>query len=265
VTDYYVGLISGTSTDGIDAVLARIADDGKFHIDNACSVPYAARVRRAVEELARTSPTQPVALQRVGELNIQLGELFAGAAHSVMSGMNPNRVQAIGSHGQTVLHNPAGEYPFTLQLGSGAVIAELTGIAAVVDFRAADMAAGGQGAPLAPAFHRAVFQDHLESRCIVNIGGIANVSYLPANAQQPTLGFDTGPGNTLLDLWINRHQHQAFDRNGEWGASGSVDAELLKAMLADPYLAIAPPKSNRSRIFQSRLVRCITGVEADKS
>ena len=249
MTDYYVGLISGTSTDGIDAVLADIAEDGKIQIDNACSVAYPAPVRRAVEKLARTSRTQPIDLQRAGELDVQLGELFAAAAQSVMPETNPGRVRAIGSHGQTVLHNPAGEHPFTLQLGSGAVIAERTGIATVVDFRAADIAAGGQGAPLVPAFHHAVFHDLEESRCIVNIGGISNVSYLPANPQQPTLGFDTGPGNTVLDTWIERHKRQPFDQDGEWGASGSVDSGLLTAMLADPYLATAPPKSTGREYF----------------
>ncbi len=249
MTDYYVGLISGTSTDGIDAVLATIAEDRKVQIDNACSVAYPAPVRCAVEELARTSRTQPIDLQRAGELNVQLGELFAAAAQSAMSGTNPDRVRAIGSHGQTVLHNPAGKHPFTLQLGSGAVIAERTGIATVVDFRAADIAAGGQGAPLVPAFHNAVFHDLRESRCIVNIGGISNVSYLPANPRQPTLGFDTGPGNTLLDTWIERHKRQPFDQDGEWGASGLADIGLLAAMLADPYLGTAPPKSTGREYF----------------
>jgi anhydro-N-acetylmuramic acid kinase len=167
----------------------------------------------------------------------------------VRSGLRAGEIRALGSHGQTVRHHPAGAYPFTSQLGNPAVIAELTRITTVADFRARDVAAGGQGAPLAPGFHAAQFRSPAVDRVILNLGGIANITYLPSAGAQPVIGFDTGPGNTLIDQWTYRHRQQRFDRDGAWAATGRVSGALLERLLADPYFAMAPPKSTGREHF----------------
>jgi anhydro-N-acetylmuramic acid kinase len=165
------------------------------------------------------------------------------------SGLAKKDIRAIGSHGQTLRHRPRAAHPFTLQIGNPSVIAERTGITTVADFRARDMAAGGQGAPMVPAFHHQMFHSAQRNRVIVNIGGIANVTCLPAVAAQPVSGFDTGPGNTLLDQWVHRHHAQARDDAGQWAASGRASRELLELLLSDPYFAAAPPKSTGREHF----------------
>ena len=190
-------------------------------------------------------------VERMGELDMALGELFAAAANAVIkkSGLAPKDIRAIGSHGQTIRHRPRAAHPFTLQIGNPSVIAERTGITTVADFRARDIAAGGQGAPLVPAFHRHVFHSPQRHRVIVNIGGIANITCLPADAAQPVTGFDTGPGNTLLDQWIRHRQGRSHDDNGQWAAAGRASNELLEQLLADPYFAAPPPKSTGREHF----------------
>jgi anhydro-N-acetylmuramic acid kinase len=187
----------------------------------------------------------------VGQLDVRLGKLFAEAAIAVIahSGLQTRDIQAIGSHGQTVRHRPDATHPFTLQLGDPSVISELTGITTVADFRRRDMAAGGQGAPLAPAFHAAQFRSTQRNRLILNIGGIANVTYLPADQSAQVIGFDTGPGNTLLDQWTHHHLREPFDRDGKWAESGVVSNTLLDSMLADPYFELTPPKSSGREYF----------------
>ena len=246
MSEYYVGLMSGTSADAIDAALVRFEADHRPAVENSCAITYPETIRTAILSIAKS---QSVDLDRFGELDISLGRLFADAAQTAIGTFSAARVRAIGSHGQTVRHCPTNRTPFTLQLGHGAVIAERTGIITVVDFRSADMAAGGQGAPLVPAFHHAVFHDSDECRAIVNVGGIANVSYIPANKSQQTLGFDTGPGNTLLDHWTHRHRGTAFDADGAWGARGTVDNQLLHRLMSDVYFTRSPPKSTGPEYF----------------
>ncbi|MGE5240391.1 MAG: anhydro-N-acetylmuramic acid kinase, partial [Bacteroidota bacterium] len=207
---HYIGLISGTSVDAVDAALVSLPANGKFTLVATHAHPIPATIRDAIQALMRAGADE---IDRFGELDMALGELFAEAANAVMAqaGVGKNDIRAIGSHGQTLRHRPRAAHPFTLQVADPSVIAERTGITTVADFRARDMAAGGEGAPLVPAFHRHVLHTPKQNRAIVNIGGIANVTYLPADAAQPVSGFDTGPGNTLLDQWIARHHAQSHD------------------------------------------------------
>ena len=241
----YLGLISGTSADGIDAALVRFAP--RLEIAGAQTVAYPAGVRRQILALAR--PAAAVALSEFGRLDLEIGTCFAAAALQLLrtAGLAPRDVTALGSHGQTVCHQPAGSHPFTLQLGDPNVIAERTGIVTVADFRRADVAAGGQGAPLLPALHAAELADPALPRAILNLGGIANVSVLVPG--QPVRGFDTGPANCLLDAWSARVRGTPRDDGGAWAASGRVDPALLSNLLSDPYFALPPPKSSGREVF----------------
>ncbi len=245
---FFIGLMSGTSADGIDAALVSFTGDAA-ELVKTHYLPYPDSIRSAVQSLMAPRDNE---LVRVGELNTQLGELFAEAALALCTDIHTGDIVAIGSHGQTVRHHPDSLLPFTMQLGSGAVIAERTGITTVSDFRSRDIAAGGQGAPLAPAFHNAVFRSPEEDRVIVNIGGIANVTYLPANTGDPISGFDTGPGNTLLDLWIKEHKSKPFDRDGAWAAQGTAIQSLLDEMLIDGHFTRQPPKSTGQEYFNRK-------------
>ena len=244
----YLGLMSGTSVDGIDAALVSLSDGKPPLLTATHAHPIPATIRDEIQALMRTGANE---VERMGELDMALGELFAAAANAVIkkSGLAPKDIRAIGSHGQTIRHRPRAAHPFTLQIGNPSVIAERTGITTVADFRARDIAAGGQGAPLAPAFHRHVFHSPQRHRVIVNIGGIANITCLPADAAQPVTGFDTGPGNTLLDQWIRHRQGRSHDDNGQWAAAGRASNELLEQLLADPYFAAPPPKSTGREHF----------------
>ena len=244
-----LGLMSGTSVDAIDAVLVRLADRHIELID-CLALPLPDELRAAIAAISQSGPNE---IERLGILDRQLGLSFAEAALALLSqaGIERDKVRAIGSHGQTIRHRPpssraAGEVAFTLQIGDPNTIAEVTGITTVADFRRRDIAAGGEGAPLAPAFHAAVFADHSEHRAIVNIGGIANVTLLAGAAVS---GFDSGPGNTLLDHWVQRHRGQRYDVDGAWAAAGTVNERLLHNMLAHPFLAQAPPKSTGKEMF----------------
>ncbi|TAN05668.1 MAG: anhydro-N-acetylmuramic acid kinase [Rhodanobacteraceae bacterium] len=241
----YLGLISGTSADGIDAALARFAP--QFEVVAAHTAAYPAAIRQRILDLAR--PAATVALRDLGGLDVEIGECFAAAALDLLrgAGVAPRDVTALGSHGQTVCHQPGGVRPFTLQIGDANVIAERTGITTVADFRRADVAAGGQGAPLLPALHAAVLADRKVSRAVLNLGGIANVTLLVPG--QPVLGFDTGPANCLMDAWSARMRGTARDEGGAWAAAGRVDATLLHTLLADPYFALPPPKSSGRELF----------------
>ena len=181
----------------------------------------------------------------LGRLDTSLGRNFANATEAMMSEMGIDReaITAIGSHGQTAAHHPDGAEPFSLQLGDPNIIAQQTGITTVADFRRRDIAAGGQGAPLAPGFHAFMFRHQKLNRTIVNIGGIANLTVLPADHSQPVTGFDTGPGNTLLDAWTREHMGRAFDNDGEWAAGGTSNSELLDALLQDSFVHQQGPKS----------------------
>jgi anhydro-N-acetylmuramic acid kinase len=235
----YIGLISGTSVDGIDAALVEFGATPVLHF--ACTYPMPEALAQEVLTLSQAHGN--ASLDSVGQLDTRLGEVFADTALRLLADSKTatNGVRAIGSHGQTLRHRPSGAAPFTMQLGDANIIAERTGITTIADFRRRDVAAGGQGAPLVPAFHAAVLQDAGEDRAVLNIGGIANVSLLPARG--PVRGFDTGPGNGLMDAWCLRHRGERFDRGGAFAAEGRVDAELLARLLEDDFLALPPPKS----------------------
>jgi anhydro-N-acetylmuramic acid kinase len=245
MSDLYLGMLSGTSIDGVDAVLAEIGDND-CRIVEAKTTPFRPALHARLQKLVEAPETS---LRALGALDVAVGRFFAECALDVIAaaGIKPTDVAAIGSHGQTVYHDPLGAEPFSLQLADPNSIAARTGITTVADFRRLDIALGGQGAPLVPAFHAWRFSDANEARAIVNIGGIANITVLaPA---RDVRGFDTGPGNTLLDLWIKRCKGQPFDDEGKWAASGNVDARLLDACLADPFFRAPVPKSTGRELF----------------
>jgi anhydro-N-acetylmuramic acid kinase len=241
----FLGLISGTSADGIDAVLVRF--EPVLTVLAARTYPWDGFVRERL--LALATGAAAMRLDAYGQLDVEVGECFAACANALLAeaGVAAADVAAIGSHGQTVCHRPHGDHPFTLQIGDPSGIAERTGITTVADFRRADVAAGGQGAPLLPALHAALFADPHVSRAVLNLGGIANLTLLqPGRA---VVGFDTGPANCLLDAWSSRHLGAARDEGGAWAASGRVDTDLLARWLADPRFALAPPKSTGREVF----------------
>lgn len=242
----YLGLISGTSMDGIDAALAEF-DVGSCVVKHAQSRPYPEALRTQLFKVV--NGPGDCNLDELGRLDTEIGEAFASVAGDVLrdAGVAASQVTAIGSHGQTIRHQPQGEYPFTWQIGNPHLIAERTGITTVADFRRRDVAAGGEGAPLMPAFHQAVLASADENRAVINIGGIANLTWLPRSG--PVIGFDTGPGNCLMDGWASRHLGAAFDRDGQWAANGRVHADLLGRLLAEPFLAAEPPKSTGRELF----------------
>jgi anhydro-N-acetylmuramic acid kinase len=248
MAELYVGLISGTSVDGVDAVVADFSDD-RCRIVAARTTAYPPEVAARVRSLI-TDPVIPLA--QLGALDIAVGRFFAACARAIMSeaGCAPADVVAIGHHGQTVFHEPSGPEPFTLQIGDPSAIVAATGVTTVADFRRLDMALGGQGAPMVPAFHEWAFGSADEVRIVLNVGGIANVTILAPGA--PTTGFDTGPGNALLDAWIGRCRGRGFDERGAWAASGSVDPSLLEACLGEPYFDLPPPKSTGRELFHLR-------------
>ena len=236
---FFLGLISGTSVDGIDAALVRFAP--RLDVVAARTFPLDAAL--SAEVLRVSQSDAQLSLDDLGRLDTRVGEAFAAAANALIaeSGIGRARIAAIGSHGQTLRHSPTGPAPFTLQVGDASVIAERTGITTVADFRRRDVAAGGQGAPLVPAFHAAVFGGAGVERAVLNLGGIANLTLLPVDG--PVRGFDTGPANGLMDAWHLRERGTRFDRNGDYARSGTVIADLLARLLADPWLALPPPKS----------------------
>ncbi len=242
----YLGMISGTSADSIDAALVSVAD-GAPQVKATYAYPWPPVLRERM--LALMQDEVALDLDAFGRLDVEIGRCFAEAALRLLeqSGTPATSVRAIGSHGQTVRHRPTGDHPFTLQLGDASVIAERCRIDVVADFRRADVAAGGQGAPLLPALHAMLLAHDGHNRVVLNLGGIANITVL--NADGTVLGFDTGPANGLLDAWCLRHRGESFDRDGAFAASGTVDNSLLDALLADPYFALAPPKSTGREHF----------------
>jgi len=242
----YIGLISGTSMDGVEAVALEI-DSARMQVRGATHLDYpaalAAELRDAVAHPERCT------VDALGSLDARIGEVFADATGQLLNkaGIAARQVRAIGSHGQTLLHRPRAAVPFTLQIGDANRIAERTGIDVVADFRRRDLAAGGEAAPLVPAFHAAAFGAPGEDRAVVNIGGIANITLLHADGR--VTGFDTGPGNCLMDLWVQEHQDEPYDEDGQLAASGSVEPELLELLLQEPYLSLPPPKSTGRELF----------------
>lgn len=254
--ELYIGLMSGTSLDGVDAVLA--AGRGKhLQLLNSVHLSYPAGLRRRLLALHRPGNDE---LHRAVVLGNELAALYAAAVRALLAraAVRARAVVAIGCHGQTVRHRPDAGY--TLQLVNGALLAELTRISVVCDFRSRDIAAGGEGAPLVPAFHRAMFGSPRGDRTIVNVGGIANVTCLPARGS--VTGFDCGPGNCLLDAWILERRRKRYDRNGAWAARGSVIPRLLRKLLAHPFFRRQPPKSTGRDEFNLKwLQRALTGRE----
>lgn len=241
----FIGLISGTSIDGIDAALVDFSHD-EIKLLDSFYYPYSIEIRAKIYSISQADQT--IALNDYGQLDSEIGILFAEAANALLeqSQIPKKQVRAIGSHGQTVFHAPNAKFGFSLQLGDPNRIAQLTGIKTIADFRRADIAVGGQGAPLVPAFHQAAFKSSIP-RTIVNIGGIANITALVDNNVQ--IGFDTGPGNTLMDLWIAQNLGQTYDNNGAWAASGSVNPILLASLKEDEYFKLKPPKSTGTDYF----------------
>ena len=244
--ELYIGLMSGTSVDGIDAALVDFSNDQTnligFHYQ-----PFTAQLKTQIDQISRAN--QAVLLDDYGKLDSELGQLFAQACLTLLSKSqrSASDVIAIGSHGQTVYHAPSPPYGFSLQIGDPNIIAEITGITTIADFRRRDIAQGGQGAPLVPAFHQAAFGNNQSSRVIINIGGIANITVLSAN--NTVTGFDTGPGNTLMDYWAQQHLGHNYDANGNWAASGTINTALLNLLKDDPYFSLALPKSTGKEYF----------------
>lgn len=243
----YLGLISGTSADGIDVALAGFDPQPRLHA--ALTHPYPDALRQRILALAQGDGH--IALDELGALDVEIAQNFADAANALLmrAGVPASAVTALGSHGQTVRHRPHSATPYTLQLGDANVIAELTGIVTVADFRRRDLAAGGQGAPLAPAFHAAMLGRGEATRVVLNLGGIGNITIIPAHAQAPVRGFDTGPANCLLDAWAQRELGKPCDAGGAFAASGHVNRALLAQLLSDAYFAAAPPKSTGREVF----------------
>jgi anhydro-N-acetylmuramic acid kinase len=246
----YAGLMSGTSVDGVEAVLLEISGQ-QFQVRAATHTQYPALLAARLQAAIANPSTCD--LNELGELDAAVGDVFADAAMGLLkfAGFSAHQVRAIGSHGQTLLHRPRGAPAFTLQIGDANRIAERTGVDVVADFRRRDVAAGGEGAPLVPAFHAAAFGGP-GARVVANIGGIANITVLGAAGS--VTGFDTGPGNCLMDMWSREHLGQPFDQDGAFAASAEVHLELLRRLLTEPYLKRAPPKSTGRELFNRGLL-----------
>lgn len=241
----FIGLMSGTSADAIDAVLVQI-DANRCHQLAHTSLALDDATHDAILALNGSGPDE---IERLGALHVHLGERFAEAAQAVLAqaGRPSSDIIAIGSHGQTLRHRPA--IGFSLQIGSADIIAARTGITTIADFRNRDIALGGQGAPLVPRYHQAMLAQQGERRAVVNIGGMANVTLLDGG--KLVAGFDTGPGNVLLDLWCRQHTGARFDRDGAWGAEGQPLAPLLERLLDEPYFRLPHPKSTGRELFSA--------------
>ena len=243
--DYYIGLMSGTSVDGVDCVLVQFQGDQPKLIASHFE-PIEPGLR---EDILQLCSGENNGLELYGNTDVAIGQLFAKAALTLLANEEIERtaIRAIGSHGQTVFHHPQGDTRFTLQIGDPNSIAQLCGITTIADFRRRDMAAGGQGAPLAPVLHRNCFQSATSDRVVLNVGGIANITVL--NKDGTCLAFDTGPANVLMDYWIGKHQQRNYDKNGDWAASGNIIQPLLKLLLDEPYFSKAAPKSTGRELF----------------
>lgn len=254
----FVGLMSGTSLDGVDSALADLS--GRPVVVATGFLPFPSALRQALLDLSQSGADE---LERAGRLAVELSALYATAVNELLAeaGIGPSGIEAIGCHGQTVRHRP--ESGFTIQLLNPALLAERTGITVVADFRSRDIAAGGQGAPLVPAFHAACFRSTERHRVVVNIGGIANLTDLPTPTGGAVRGFDSGPGNMLLDLWASRHLGADCDRDGRFASTGAVIPTLLERMLADEYFRRSPPKSTGRERFNAQWLDARLGEDGD--
>lgn len=252
--NYYIGLLSGTSLDSIDAAVIDLSGK-KIQLIDSLNYKIPEALRQQLIALCLPDDNE---IDRMGEADRTLGKVFSDATKTLLSQCKIPKedIRAIGSHGQTIRHRPQLQYPFTLQIGDPNTIAYETGITTVTDFRRKDIAAGGQGAPLAPAFHQAAFASGKHNRAIINIGGMANITYLGSNGDNS--GFDTGPGNILMDSWIKKYQQKDYDDNGEWAASGTVDQFLLSQLMSHSYFQQALPKSTGREDFNLPWLEKIT-------
>ncbi|MEH6471602.1 MAG: anhydro-N-acetylmuramic acid kinase [Halopseudomonas sp.] len=246
-TGYYIGLMSGTSLDGIDAVIVNFKPQ-QIELLASCSQPIPTELKQTLLSLTQPGDNE---IEQLGRADIQFSQLQAQIVNDLLqqSGLQPDQILAIGSHGQTIRHRPNGNTPFSLQIGDPNTLAELTGITVTADFRRRDLAAGGQGAPLVPAFHAQLFGSDRVDRVIVNIGGMANITLLPKDKSIQTIGYDTGPGNILIDSWIRRHQQLAYDSCGDWARQGQINKPLLEQLLQLEYFDQTPPKSTGREQF----------------
>ncbi len=248
MSELYIGLMSGTSADGINAALVDFSHTPLKLVHQYYS-PFPLNLRQAILSLYQPGINE---IKRMSELDVILGKMFANAANTLLqeSKTQAQSIRAIGSHGQTIRHYPTEQ--FTLQIGDPNIITAETGITTIADFRRCDIAQGGQGAPLVPAFHQAIFAEAKKPCVILNIGGISNITLLSDDSKQSVLGFDTGPGNALLDDWVEKHLKQTYDKNGAWAAQGNIDQPLLKNLLADSFFKRSPPKSGGREYFNLR-------------
>ncbi len=257
MSECYVGLMSGTSADGVDAVVVDFTPFPPRLLASQYS-PFEDGVRQRILALMHPGEAE---IERMGQLDRELGALFATAAERVIAAAKLERrqIMAIGCHGQTVRHQPRGEFPYTLQIGDPNTIARHTGITTVADFRRGDLVVGGEGAPLAPAYHHWAAAEH--SGVVVNIGGMANVTLLPKRPGESVRGFDTGPGNVLLDLWVAEQYGERFDRDGVVARSGWCSEPLLRQLLQEPYFQRPPPKSTgRERFHRAWLMASLERI-----
>ncbi len=238
----YIGIMSGTSLDGVDVVLCEI-DNSDCTLISSLEYPIPLELKSDILMMIESRST----LEAQGEIDNRLGLLFTQAVGALLirENIDASSITAIGSHGQTLWHSPTGEHPFSMQLGDPNIIAAKTGIAVVADFRRKDIALGGQGAPFAPAFHEFIFSNIKSAVSVVNIGGMANITVLG----EKLIGYDTGCGNVLLDMWVAEHQGVSYDKDGEWARTGSVDYGLLDRMMLDDYFEKSYPKSTGREKF----------------
>ena len=261
-SEIYAGLMSGTSLDGVDIAIVDFADFPP-QLRYCHTTDYSPQLR---ERLTQLCQSQVTTLDQLYSLDAELGEVYAEVVNEALSsaGIIAADVVAIGCHGQTIRHSPDSETPYTAQIGDPNRIVVGTGIDTVADLRGKDIALGGQAAPLAPAFHRFLFHSEDEDRAVINIGGIGNITWLPANSDAPLIGFDTGPGNTLLDHWVRRHQDQPYDEAGNWARSGTIDTDLLARILeSEPYFHQPPPKSTGTEYFSASWLEQFISEDSD--
>ncbi len=244
----YIGIMSGTSLDGVDVVLCEI-DAHSCNLIYSLEYPIPMEVKADILTIIESKNS----VEHVGQIDHRLGLLFTQAVGALLirENLDAGSITAIGLHGQTLWHKPDGEFPFSLQLGDPNILTAKTGIPVVADFRRKDIALGGQGAPFAPAFHEFIFGNINSRVCVLNIGGMANITVLPTTENAKLRGYDTGCGNVLLDMWIAEHQGLPYDKEGEWARSGSVDYALLDAMMADDYFSLPYPKSTGREKFNA--------------
>ncbi len=268
--NYYLGLMSGTSADGLDLALVTFDENNKLEHHASYYQAYSEQTADKITALYCADNNNPNnnEIDRAFELDVELAKLFANAINAflVQEQLNGDDIIAIGSHGQTIRHRPRAKQPFTLQIGCCQTLATLTNIRVIGQFRRKDMALGGQGAPLVPAFHQTIFSESCDSDSdsaensihnssdvfVVNIGGIANLTFLPATNKLDVIGYDTGTGNALMDDWFQLHNPDSktnYDKNGDWAAVGKIDNNLLRQLLSDNYFQLTPPKSTGREYF----------------